>query len=369
MRLSPSHSGLGTHHPPPTLLPQGDTCYVLEKGELIVKVGGEEKDRIHPGELFGELAVLYNVPRTATIEAATECTLYGLQKSSFENTLESESIAKRTEILTFVRSCTIFASLDARASSRLADVVELRTYEAGEHVIAEGEQADAMYLIREGQAVVKQESADAEGKPILRNLLKQGDYFGERALLTDEKRSATVEAVSSLECLRIGRDAFLKLLGPLHTDLTSQMPADASPKAARLGAARAGAPADLPPNLVSQPRRYAPKMRELTTVKPLGSGGYAQVSLVRSSSNRCYCELTRAARTRAPTVTVAPRFWELPVAHACRSDTSRPPAAALSRTLAHANAFTPRRSRRAAHNARPLVCRWQTRSSASTRKR
>ena len=46
--------------------------------------------------------------------------------------------------------------------------------------------------------------------------LTSGDFFGERALLKSDKRAANVIATSSVQCLALGRDDFVRLLGPLQ---------------------------------------------------------------------------------------------------------------------------------------------------------
>ena len=81
--------------------------------------------------------------------------------------------------------------------------------------------ADGMYFVRNGQVVVKQLLPDdlqgPEGKDEkMIGILKAGEYFGERGLLTDDPRSASVEAVTDAVCLRIDRESFLKLLNPVR---------------------------------------------------------------------------------------------------------------------------------------------------------
>jgi CRP-like cAMP-binding protein len=49
------------------------------------------------------------------------------------------------------------------------------------------------------------------------NRLEKGDYFGERALITEEARTATVVALEQVECLTLSRAAFLRLMGPLQS--------------------------------------------------------------------------------------------------------------------------------------------------------
>jgi putative peptide zinc metalloprotease protein len=68
----------------------GETFYVIEQGRVRVWVEGEEGeeaiiDERGPGEYVGEIALLLDVPRTATVTAATETTLLSLHKDDFED--------------------------------------------------------------------------------------------------------------------------------------------------------------------------------------------------------------------------------------------------------------------------------------------
>ena len=68
--------------------PEGDTVmkeglggaafFVIESGEAIVSVGGRERRRLKPGDYFGEIALIDEGARTATVRAATELACYGL---------------------------------------------------------------------------------------------------------------------------------------------------------------------------------------------------------------------------------------------------------------------------------------------------
>ena len=71
----------------------------------------------------------------------------------------------------------------------------------GSLIMRQGEPADALYLIESGQVVVEQ-----SGQTIA--TLGEGDFFGEMSLLTGEKRSATVIALSDAECFRLDKEIF-----------------------------------------------------------------------------------------------------------------------------------------------------------------
>ena len=304
---------------------QGDNCYVVDAGELSVQVSGKTVDSVGKGAVFGELAVMYDVPRTATITATSECSLWVLGRSTFQRLLRVESVSQRKEIYAFLKSAKIFATLTDRQLSRVTDVVESETFEPNTKIMTEGDDATAMYVIKEGQAVVSQSvpadsvrededgdgdgagsnGADGEEQKLL-GIMKEGEYFGERALLTSEPRSATVAAVSRVVCLRIDRDAFLQLLGPLHEQLERKQTSykddranhrrgstsgaqggrrGSAPQEA-IAAAAAAADAAVAAAAAASRKRTQPPFAQLEQSSFLGQGGFAKVTAVHDTASR-----------------------------------------------------------------------------------
>ena len=73
---------------------KGDYFYVIERGHFKVLVNGREVSILEEGRSFGELALLYNTPRAATIRAATPCVVFSLDRDTFRNTLANSSFSK-----------------------------------------------------------------------------------------------------------------------------------------------------------------------------------------------------------------------------------------------------------------------------------
>jgi len=63
--------------------------FVIEDGEATVTVGGDERRRLGPGDYFGEVALLNESARTATITADTELRCYGMTSWEFRPLVET----------------------------------------------------------------------------------------------------------------------------------------------------------------------------------------------------------------------------------------------------------------------------------------
>jgi len=69
----------------------GAGFFVIESGEAVVKVHGDERGRLGPGDYFGDVALIDQGDRTASIEAASELKCYGLTFWDFRPLVESDA--------------------------------------------------------------------------------------------------------------------------------------------------------------------------------------------------------------------------------------------------------------------------------------
>lgn len=98
----------------------------------------------------------------------------------------------------------LFAKLPKKSLNRLSRIVVERSYPAGSVIVREGEAGMGFFLIEKGAVDIVH---GPEEKAV--NTLKQGEYFGEMALLDGHPRSATVRAVDETTCLVLPRWEFL----------------------------------------------------------------------------------------------------------------------------------------------------------------
>ncbi|XP_036382682.1 cGMP-dependent protein kinase 1 [Megalops cyprinoides] len=193
----------------------GSLVYVLEEGKVEVTKEGQKLCTMDPGKVFGELAILYNCTRTATVTALTDIKLWAIDRQCFQTIMMRTGLIRLSQYMEFLRSVPSFQALPEDVLSKVADVLEETHYSDGDYIIRQGATGDTFFIISEGQVnVTKQKSANEE--PVFLSTLSKGDWFGEQALKGEDVRTANVIAVGSVTCLVIDRETFKQLIGGLE---------------------------------------------------------------------------------------------------------------------------------------------------------
>ncbi|RHZ83631.1 hypothetical protein Glove_89g90 [Diversispora epigaea] len=196
----------------------GDFFYVVETGTFDVYVSKnndvpELVNSYEPGGSFGELALMYNAPRAATIVATSDAVLWALDRITFRRILMENTSRKRRMYESFLSEVTILVSLEPYERQKIADALESLYYEDNELVIKQGDIGNNFYLIESGEARVTK--VDENGIEHEFPGLNKGDYFGELALLNNRPRAVNIRAKGRLKVATLGKKAFVRLLGPV----------------------------------------------------------------------------------------------------------------------------------------------------------
>lgn len=196
----------------------GDYYYIIESGDMKISVSGVEVGTIASGKGFGELALMHNTLRAATVKANVASSLFALDRTTFRFVIAQNQSNTFEEILSALKQVSIFDDLTDEQLRRICDAVEIVPYNTGDQIIKKGTSGNIFYMIKSGSVKVTdlgEKYADFE--------LHSGDYFGERALITGEPRAANVYASGTVSLLALDREAFISLLGPLHELITDNM--------------------------------------------------------------------------------------------------------------------------------------------------
>jgi small-conductance mechanosensitive channel/CRP-like cAMP-binding protein len=99
----------------------------------------------------------------------------------------------------------LFEPLSDDEKKQLAEHLRTTPFVKGEAMTRQGDEAHWLYVIIDGEAEVH---LTIEGHTERVALLRGGDYFGERGMMTGEPREATVTALTDVQCYRVDKDAF-----------------------------------------------------------------------------------------------------------------------------------------------------------------
>jgi cAMP-dependent protein kinase regulator len=195
----------------------GDFMFVIESGALeclITKDGAEQVVKTcEAGDAFGELALLYNAPRAASVQAKDRSVCWKLDRETFNHIVKDAAAKKRDRYMDFFKEVPLLNAVDAYGRSQVADALKPKEVKKGTEIIAQGSEGQEFYIIEEGNCKAIKKT---DGQPDKELELKAGDYFGELALLNNEPRAASVIAESdTVRLLALDRKAFNRLLGPL----------------------------------------------------------------------------------------------------------------------------------------------------------
>jgi len=136
---------------------EGDSLYVVASGTLsctkIFKGNTEPTflKRYEPGEAFGELALLYNAPRAATIFSDDDSTLYGLDRQTFNHIVKDAAIRKKEKYEEFLKKVSLLSTMDDYERAQVSEAFKEEKYKPNDMIIKEGDAGDKLYFIMEGE--------------------------------------------------------------------------------------------------------------------------------------------------------------------------------------------------------------------------
>uniref|UniRef100_A0A7S4AAN9 cGMP-dependent protein kinase n=1 Tax=Pseudo-nitzschia australis TaxID=44445 RepID=A0A7S4AAN9_9STRA len=196
----------------------GDRFYIIDEGTFEVRILGEgEEDDGTGGKLthiyegsgqshpcFGELALMYSAPRSASIIARSDGSLWALHRSAFRQIL-AQSQGTRKELTKTIAKIPLFEGLNEKEITKLAVAFDEIAFGRGESIVEQGRLGESMFVITSGTCErVRVTKGDAKGVT-----LRAGEHFGQEVILDRQKYSGTVVSLQTMTGWRIKRDILI----------------------------------------------------------------------------------------------------------------------------------------------------------------
>lgn len=266
---------------------EGNSMYIVAAGELLVTQGGRNLRTLNTGDVFGELAILYNCKRTATVKAKTAVHLWCMERQTYRTIITNKSKKKREQLMGFLKTSRTLKDLNDVQLSKIIDSMEEVKYQDKDVIVREGAEGNTFYIILKGEVLVTK-NVNGHQKQIRR--MGKGEHFGEQALIREVLRTATCTADGPVTCFSIDKEVFEETIPVEHLELFDDskvmQEAQAPPKSSPSSTLRLK---DLVPVVYQEGRFQGDPVT-------LGVGGFGRVDLMTTVNHGKYYAMKRVSK-------------------------------------------------------------------------
>lgn len=135
---------------------EGDYYYILDSGSadaMLSKPVGSPEIKVaeySSGGAFGELALIHGEPRAATVRATSDCSTFALDRDTFRKIMMQQGKSDMQQRISLLGRVSILEELAPFERFKIAEAMQLRTYEDGEMILNEGEPGTEFFIIQDG---------------------------------------------------------------------------------------------------------------------------------------------------------------------------------------------------------------------------
>ena len=177
----------------------------------------------NPGDYFGELSLLYHIPRRGTIRTVTDVKLYSLSRTVYKYIIRKANEEKTKKIIDALKKVEILSMLEEEELQKLETLTKEVIYTNGEIIIKENEFSNTLMILDKGRCLGTK--CEERGKiPVEKTKYKEGDVLFEKAILRPEKSDENIMANSDIvKFICIDRNGLKNNLGQYESILMRNM--------------------------------------------------------------------------------------------------------------------------------------------------
>ena len=195
---------------------EGASMFAVVQGSATVMRKGADGSReviaqLPEGSFFGEMALMADVPRVATVVASEESLIMEFTRAKLRDiekrypsvTRVLERFYRERMLANLLRVSPIFRLLTPEQKQSVAEMFKTRSFKPGTVLLHQGQKSDALFLLLRGRCTVLHHAASGRATNV--GDLREGDVFGEISLMLASPVTATVRAITPCTVLRLTR--------------------------------------------------------------------------------------------------------------------------------------------------------------------
>ncbi len=193
----------------------GDAFYLIVSGMVAIEIEDEfgttrVVDMLTTGHSFGEIALIENVPRTATARSITPVNLFVLHRKYFKEFVRdwtggTDRITDVIRTSKLLMDSPLFSYLPPSRMRSLVARFQTNSFATDEVIFNQGDPGDRVFMIKNGQVEIQRVE---NGTVVLSKKLARGEWFGEIALVKNIPRTASAKSLSPSTVLSLSKQDF-----------------------------------------------------------------------------------------------------------------------------------------------------------------
>jgi CRP-like cAMP-binding protein len=201
----------------------GSSMFIIIQGKVKVVRHHNGADvvlaQLSDGTFFGEMALLSDAPRAASVVCTEETMLFEISRellAQMTTTYPSvgevmQKFHKNRLITNLLKTSPIFAPFSTNDKKALIEKFKSREVGEGSYLITREKPGDGLYVVLSGRcAVLDKDAASDVEVPIAE--LREGDVFGEMSMLWNKETCASVRATTTCTVLRLPKSSFAEVI-------------------------------------------------------------------------------------------------------------------------------------------------------------
>jgi CRP-like cAMP-binding protein len=201
----------------------GDSMFIIIQGRVKICRRADDGSELILAELsdgafFGEMALLSDAPRSASVVCTEETMLFSISRELVADmTAQYPTVGevmrrfhKNRLITNLLKTSPIFAPFSTSDKKTLIEKFKSRQVDEGTFLITREKPGDGLYVVLSGRCEVIDH--DADGRDMVIAELKEGDVFGEMSMLWNKKTCASVRATTTCTVMRLPRAEFNEVI-------------------------------------------------------------------------------------------------------------------------------------------------------------
>jgi CRP-like cAMP-binding protein len=201
----------------------GDTMFIIIQGRVKVCRRGEDGAEVvlaalQDGAFFGEMALLSDAPRTASVVCTEETMLFSISRelvadmtSRYPTVGEVMRRFHKNRLITnLLQTSPLFSPFSVTDKKALIERFKSRQVDEGTFLITREKPGEALYVVLSGRCEVL--DVDHSGREVVLAELKDGDVFGEMSMLWNKATCASVRATTTCSVMRLAKADFSEII-------------------------------------------------------------------------------------------------------------------------------------------------------------